>query len=56
MIFFIFKKLFLKSAYQNDPKYIKINFYQNKKQNLNFLGTSFAPRSQTVPSRYEKNS
>jgi hypothetical protein len=30
-IFFIFKKLFLRLAHQNDPKHTKkINFYQKK--------------------------
>jgi hypothetical protein len=29
-IFFIFKKIFLRSTYQNDPKHTKkINFFQN---------------------------
>jgi len=41
--------------YQNNLKHIKNNFYK-KKQNLNFLETRFAPRSQTVPPYYEKNS
>jgi hypothetical protein len=29
-VFYIFKKSFLKSAHQNDPKHKKINFLQNK--------------------------
>jgi hypothetical protein len=35
----------LTSIYQNDPKHINFN-----KKKLNFLGTRFAPRSQTVSS------
>jgi len=40
VFFFIFLKLFLRSAHQNDPKHEK---------KLNFCGTRFASRSQTVP-------
>ena len=39
-IFLFFKKLFLKSTHQNDPKYIK---------KLIFYGTRFTPRFRTVP-------
>jgi len=46
MFFFILKKLFLRPGHQNDPKYTKkINFSKKK---MNFLGTRFAPRSQTA--------
>ena len=52
IFFFIFLKLFLRSTYQIDPKYIKkINFQQKK---LNFYGTLFAPRFQTVSKLYSK--
>jgi hypothetical protein len=40
MIFFYFLKIILTSAHQNDPKHTK--------HILNFLGTPFAPHSQTV--------
>jgi hypothetical protein len=46
IIFFIFKKSFLKSAFQNDPIYIKkLNF---SKKNLNYLETRVDSRSQKL--------
>ena len=51
MIFFLFlKKLFLRSANQNNPKHIKkINFQQKRKNKLNFLRTNRVP--QTMPNK-----
>ena len=46
-IFFIFLKLFLRSAHQNNPKYTKKIIF-NKKNNLNFYRIKFAPRFQTI--------
>jgi len=45
-IYFIFKKLFLISAHQNDLKTHKNKF--SKKIFSKFEGTRFAPRSQTL--------
>jgi hypothetical protein len=47
MIFFIFKKLFLKLAHQNDTKHIKKKI---NKKNLIFLETRVQPRFQTLKS------
>jgi hypothetical protein len=47
-IFFIFKKLFLISAYQNNPKTIK-NIKFKQKKNSNILETWVGPRFQTGP-------
>jgi len=41
--FFIFLKLFLRSLHQNNLKYTKKLIF-NKKHNLNFCKTRFAPR------------
>jgi hypothetical protein len=46
-IFFIFKKLVLRSMHQNDPKHKKILIF-NRKNNLNFLKTRIDPRFQTL--------
>jgi hypothetical protein len=46
-IFFIFLKLFLRSAHQNNTKYTKKIIF-NKKNNLNFYRIRFAPRFQTI--------
>jgi len=47
--FFIFWKLFLRSAHQNDPK-IQKKLIFNKK--INFYETRFTSRSQTIPTRH----
>jgi len=47
-IFFYFLKLFLKLAYQNDPKHTKQNYFLEKIKNLNFYGTRCKLRFQTV--------
>jgi len=49
MKFFHFLKLFLTSAHQNDLKYIKKNYFKQKTISK-FLGTQFAPHSQTLSS------
>jgi len=44
-VFFILKKLFLKSAHQNDSKHTKKIILVKK---MNFLGTRFTTRFQTA--------
>jgi hypothetical protein len=47
-VFLFFKKLFLISAHQNNPKTLKnINFTQKNK--IKFLGTRVGLRSQMIP-------
>jgi len=46
---FLKKKLFLKSAHQNDSKHKKINFLQKKKLNF-FENTQFASQLASLPS------
>ena len=48
IIFFIFKKLFLKSAYQNDLKTSKLYKFQIKINNSNFIKNDFQRQSQIV--------
>jgi hypothetical protein len=46
-IFFIFLKLFFRSAHQNYPKYIKILIFNKTK--IEFFKNVVGPRFQTLP-------